>query len=146
MDIKDLSEQRWVSAPCHDMCGCFGLPTHCSGPFYPYSGLGKGQGRDVSLRSKSFSYFVLWSVCSQCLTVDGNGFGLETIHLLCKWDVKIMCLGFLIWVWFFFFPLKHRAYSCLNAKREREVVCNVLAGCVFIILAVAGLLSEVLNL
>lgn len=46
----------------------------------------------------------------------------------------------------FFFPLKHRAYSCLNAKREREVVCNVLAGCVFIILAVVGLLSEVLNL
>lgn len=73
VDIKDLREQRWVSAPCHEMCGCFGLPNHCSGPFYPYFSVVKGQGRDISLRSRSFSSFVLRSVSSQCLAVDGNG-------------------------------------------------------------------------
>lgn len=72
VDIKDLCGQRWVSAPCREMCGGFGLPTHCSGPFYPYSSVGKGQGRDTSLRRKSFSS-MLQSVSSQCLTVDGNG-------------------------------------------------------------------------
>lgn len=71
MDIKDLSGQRWVSAPCHEMCGWLGLLTRCSGPFHPWSSVGRGQRRGHIFEKQEF--FVLQSVSFHCLTMDGNG-------------------------------------------------------------------------
>lgn len=118
VDIKDLSEQRWVSAPCHEMCSCFGLPTHCSGPFYPYSSVGKVKGGTYLWEARVFPLLccrvcppnvVLWMVKGLLMR-----FGLETIHMLCKWDMKIMCLGF--WFGFDFFPLKTQSIRLLQCQ------------------------------